>query len=476
MFNQNLFSWSLIEGRDTDSYVNGIDTLLFVDLLISLGPKKAKENSDEKYEDLLKNKIDGYVDGFTVHGLTRVFKSPRHESVFWLFVLIGGLLLAVIVLYTLITKYYDFEIYTEIRSVVTERNTFPSLSICDMSLLTTSYFHFCGSHIKALKDNDTSICDYEGIEASFHNNKIPGKSADNTSWSNGLFDVFQCYSWDGERCISSQYFKTHPRLKHSCITWNYDGKMSDSYGHVTIELGYKASGKRPPKIIAIPHDHRITEVDMTRKVNLDPRKSYEINIQKTYTKRLEHPYPSRCASEKDAQSKDMTPGAYSRRTCLESFQMLEAYKKCGAIFDYFHPFVPLEIKAKYQQNKTVGEMKKCIVDGLNSAPSKASLQQCPFPCDELDVGISSTFNEWIEADEMITQQDTSYVYNINLQLQSIDSYTAMEEKPLYSADQMACEIGGFLGLVMGASFLSFIEIFFCSSLLMVKKWYSRKNQ
>lgn len=423
-----------------------------------------RQSSSKKHKAVLEEKIDNYIDGFTVHGLTRVFKSPRQESIFWLVVLIVGLLLAVIVLYTLIKKYYDFEIYTEIKSVLTDKNAFPSLSICEMNLLSSYYFLYCGSTIRSYDSNNNTYCDRSKVANESDSDVVMQKQ----NWTNGLFDVVQCFGWDGQNCLSPEHFKSHPLLKHSCITWNYNGNMSDSYGHVDMTVIFRGRGLRggKPKIVAIPHDSRIVEIDLTKKVNLDPRKSYEIKVQKTSTKRLPSPYPSKCVTEENAMKLDITPGAYSRRTCLESHQMLHAYKECGSVFDYMQNFIPKDIKEKYERNRTNNEIKKCIEKAVFG--SKPDREECPFPCDELDLGITSTFNEY---DSPKYRQD--HVYNINIQLQSIDSYSIMEEKPLYSADQLTCEIGGFLGLVMGASLLSFIEIIFCSTLMVAKKWYAK---
>ena len=45
-----------------------------------------------------------------------------------------------------------------------------------------------------------------------------------------------------------------------------------------------------------------------------------------------------------------------------------------------------------------------------------------------------------------------------VQLQRVDTYKIMEEKELYTWDQMACEVGGFIGLIMGMSIISLVEI------------------
>ena len=45
----------------------------------------------------------------------------------------------------------------------------------------------------------------------------------------------------------------------------------------------------------------------------------------------------------------------------------------------------------------------------------------------------------------------------------------MEEKALYSTSQLMCEVGGFVGLVMGASLLSFVEIIVCGVLYVMRR-------
>ena len=47
---------------------------------------------------------------------------------------------------------------------------------------------------------------------------------------------------------------------------------------------------------------------------------------------------------------------------------------------------------------------------------------------------------------------------MSVQLQRVDTYKIMEEKELYTWDQMACEVGGFIGLIMGMSIISLVEI------------------
>ena len=140
------------------------------------------------------------------------------------------------------------------------------------------------------------------------------------------------------------------------------------------------------------------------------------------------------------------------------------------------------------------------------------VDDCPVPCEELELSVVSSFhelshskktkkkkkkNEWIicrnktsnkdggndeendknngksadgsydenddteyheEEDEEDEDEDVEQVYRVDIQYVNIDSYRSVEEKQLYSWDQIAGEVGGFLGLVIGASFISVIEI------------------
>ena len=51
-----------------------------------------------------------------------------------------------------------------------------------------------------------------------------------------------------------------------------------------------------------------------------------------------------------------------------------------------------------------------------------------------------------------------YHNQFTIQYQSIDTYTVMEEKPLYRWDQLACEIGGIISVLIGMSVISVIEL------------------
>ena len=415
----------------------------------------------KKRDEVLKEKIHSYIDAFTVHGLTRVFKAPKGEAILWMVVLLLGIILTTVVLYILLAKYFRYETYTEIKSVVTDKNYFPSLSICDLNLLQLNYFKFCGELMRGSYDtkaSQNSSCDHSSIPKVVDSVKMLNVGGF-PRWSNGIFEVIYCYTWDAKDCNSRRYFTSKWNVNHSCITWNYNGDMLDLYGHVELSIKYNIPHvDYEPMIFVSPHDSKIKEIDMTKKVNLDAHKQYELKLVKTKVKRLAYPYPSNCSSHSDM---DILPGEYSRRTCVESYKMLYAYKKCGDTFDYVRPYIPDEFKTKYSKNYTEIETRRCIRQAVQTEPLKG---ECPFPCQELDLGISSSYNE-----RQGKRKSNEWVYNIALQFQHVDYYKIMEEKALYSTSQLMCEVGGFVGLVMGASLLSFVEIIVCGVLYVMRR-------
>lgn len=405
----------------------------------------------------LQKKIDEYVDSFTTHGLTKGIKGTRIESIFWLVMLISGILLCFVVLYGLVSKFLSRAVYTEIRSQITDRNLFPSITFCEKALLIDSYFAYCGVAPRFPHKNNNESCNHSMIP-NWNNNVESERSR---YWSNGYFNVSACSTWGGKKCDNDKYFKSINRLNHSCITWNYKGDFFDIYSHTDIKFKFNKPMhlKEKPSIIAIPHDPEIQEIDITAKIDIDPFKQYEIKLDKTIIKRLPAPFPANCTNDKVG---DIFPGKYSRHSCIETFNYLNMYKVCGDTIDYVRQYIPTDIIKKYKQTKKIRDVVRCMTR-YSSRESKHSLN-CRFPCNDLDLSIVSTVQE---GSSKLVGNET--VYRLSIQFQRVDTYKIMEEKELYTWDQMACEIGGFIGLVIGMSILSLIEIIVYIVLLIARK-------
>ncbi|XP_066928000.1 acid-sensing ion channel 5-like [Clytia hemisphaerica] len=426
-------------------------------------PKKVKRVRE------LNEKIRGYIDGFTVHGLTRVLTAPRKESAFWFITLASALLMAVIVVQGLMSKYYRHEVYTEIRSIVTDKNRFPSISFCEFNLLKRSYFAYCGGHIKAANNVTCNLDDIPVPQDVNHTGQ--------DYWSNGMFEIRECITWGHGKCVISELVQSKKDLNHSCFTWNYEGTFHDMYSHVTLIIEFKKPSwmTNRPHIIAVPHDSKIKEIDMTMAIDLNKQKKNQLTMGLTQVQRKEAPFPSKCIN--GGRDIDLLPGIYARRTCAETQIHTNIFKKCGDTTDYMRPYIQNAVSPNRTRFTNMTEVTNCIYAMSENLKATSYSTGCPFPCRELEIATFTHHAECDEDTERYISKDNDFYYQVELQLQNVDSYKIMEEKEMYPWDQMACEIGGFLGLVMGASMLSMIEIIACTWFYGIKRGkYGGKNE
>ena len=387
-----------------------------------------------------------FVQSFTVHGLSRIFTGSRTESIFWSTIVLFGIAISSFVIYGLVCKYYRYEIYTEVSAKVTNENTFPSITFCDHNFMRDNYFAYCGVPLGQTHENINSSCLKKIKDSPDIKNIIKTK---NGGWSNGLFHVRKCDTWGSKLCANDKYLKSLRKHNHSCFTWNWNGDLYDPYSHAYIEFEINKTAERKfSYMVASVHDPGVTELELTNRVFLEPSKTYQLQIKQTVLKRLPNPFPSNCTY---SMSQVIFPGKYTRRTCIESLNYIEMLKHCGDTLDYPKKFIPNDLVIKYERNNSIAKTWGCMI--MFSKLEVTGVSECPVPCVELELSVMSSYHELDR-----NKDDNKTVYRIDIQYMNVDSYRIIEEKQLYSWDQIAGEVGGFIGLVIGASFISIIEI------------------
>ena len=391
-----------------------------------------------------------YINSFTVHGLTRVLVGSKIESIIWLLILTSAITLSAFVIRQKVKKYLTFEVNSIVRQNVKNDYYFPSVVICEKTLLMNAYFAFCGVPILVSTPRNCSNVKPYTSETTL---------VEGVFWSNGIFNVTVCRSWDNQNCLNGKYFKSVNRHNNSCIEFNYDGTFSDIYRHVTITFDFhKPSFKSSEtRIVLVASDPRIHEIDMTRLINIMPWQFYNIVLEKTFIKRLPAPYPSNCSEEK---TYDIFPGKYARRQCVESYSYSNIYQKCGATFDYHQQYLNKQFLNKYNvKNKSSEDLRNCIA--RETIKKQKDYPTCNFPCNEMDLNSVTHTSDDSTLKPNKNRKNNTYRYKIELSHRVVDTYTIIEETPRYTWDQLLSEIGGFLGLVIGASIMSVFEILAC---------------
>ena len=181
-------------------------------------------------------------------------------------------------------------------------------------------------------------------------------------------------------------------------------------------------------------------------VSIKRGQKYILTTRKTVMNRLPPPFPSKCTHGKPH---DIYPGKYTRTTCLDSINYLNMLKECGNTIDYVKRLLDGEFVDKYRgrRNFTQEETWDCMQRFAGGTVSSTDL--CPVPCEELDLVTMTT---------VYSPYNPSQHYEVEVQLQDVDSYKVVTENQVFTWDQLAGGIGGFLGLMIGASLVSVIEI------------------
>jgi hypothetical protein len=139
-------------------------------------------------------------------------------------------------------------------------------------------------------------------------------------------------------------------------------------------------------------------------------------------------------------------------------------EKCGCIF------VALITQGKGERYCNVAESRECFDNFINRSEKNQFLAQCPSECDIIDYDTSISTLSATSLDYLKEYVEYNYegqfsrilnlsssAYLINIYFNEL-GYTQIVEVPNYTPISLISNIGGTLGLFLGMSLLSFIEI------------------
>lgn len=399
-----------------------------------------------------------YLQTSTVHGVPKTLSENNTEYFFWLLVVLVGMTLSLMTAFHSISKYYTYEVYTSISRRIVDKHRFPSVTFCDECGVIENSFSYCGVKYGRTHSNPDLPC------STFPQNypQIQNVLNSTSEWSNGLFHVRSCastYHTYGARkkCVSEQYLKSIRKHNNYCFTWNYAGDFSDESGRVDLTFSLNQSSRHNfSQLYAIVHDPQVTELEQKNRIFIEPNKNYQFKIKTVETHRLKHPFPSNCT---DGKPNDFLPGKYTRTKCVESINYLGILKHCGDILDYYKRIIPKDLIRKYQRNISINEALECFY--TYSRRTVNTTDTCPVPCKEVEINTISTFHN------MEAGYNSSFAMEIVHG--SYDSYSVVQERPLHTWEQIAGDVGGILGVIIGISFVSMIELLVCMVLFILEK-------
>ena len=207
-----------------------------------------------------------------------------------------------------------------------------------------------------------------------------------------------------------------------------------------------------------------------------------MQLSKTFTIRKPKLYQSQCTFK---TIKHYFPGIYNQQVCQTVSNDIKLFKNSGRTQEFTRHLIPKDILKKYGINGRANEKEDTTIKSMN----------CLLACRDttFDVNVLKTKRfekscimnlESFETNGSIhclRKQSTNITktllqYSLRLSYLHPESYTIIEEKGLYNFSEMLVDIGRFLGLMVGASCLSILELVICIALMVLKRFFKYNIQ
>ena len=202
--------------------------------------------------------------------------------------------------------------------------------------------------------------------------------------------------------------------------------------------------------------------------------STQVELKTTEIERLPPPFPSKCTIGDNFESL-LYPGEYSIQNCQESCFALKVSKECDFIDFYTNTTLPKELKKPFPKTHEDFQCGFRIFEKLEKTNFASC--ECPLSCFETKFAKTVSFSRWPSAADMpiykklfskalgvnTSQMTDEFVERNFLRLTVFFgdmTYNKVKETQMYTVDKVISEIGGLMGIWIGASMFSLLEILF----------------
>lgn len=377
-----------------------------------------------------------YADSFTIHGLSRLFQGRILETIFWSIILISAVTFSSYLLFSLYMKYILYEVYTNVEFQHAKFIPLPALTIC-----SKRYVKFCLVYPLYPR----RLC--QAFNNMYYMNHCHMTS---NSWQQSCVDKDQSVNKEG------------------CITINHKNELSQIGPGIDFGLHFRLIDNSTYDATVMIHDpDSPSETEGFGDIPLKRGTELEIKMERYDVERLPAPYPSKCVKSSDEVPGYIYPGKYTVNNCMRSCRIMESVKKCGYIFNSLLAGIPASIIKNYPRKGSMQDWMTCWKTSVAQSFEKVLDCACPPLCYEKHYKYSVR--------EQTNMPNSTNLLAVRVYYNEM-SFTKWKEVATYGREQMMAEFGGLLGLLVGASVFSLIELAVYGTLHMTKKYYQYKTK
>ena len=374
-----------------------------------------------------------YSKEFTIHGLSRIFHGNLFESIFWFIWVAGMVSFAAYLGHIYYTRYESREFRVEKRITDVKEITMPAITVCDKI--------------------DKSI-------SCFNNRSLYSSNEDIHHCSNFTRPTIS-FIGPCEECnydLSDRF--------QGCIMINGNGsrkqRMKDEYP-IAVSLLLKTD----PKGLSFFMDDQEwikNSNDVIYHSKLPPffDNYYRANIkviqikEKNHMSRLPKPFLSNCTVGDGIEN--FFSEKYSQQSCIQSCFLREMFDNCGTVIDRWQPFLTQEMQGRIRLNNSTS---RCITHHLNHffAYKIPAQCDCPAACDEVEFENKYLFTDKRPSSlpKSSAQDGYNLIVDLLVRFRSLEEVTS-REIATYTFFDFLAEFGGIVGILVGMSIISVIEL------------------
>ena len=444
--------------------------------------KNRELGTDEKIIDedgkeiTAKSIVSNYIQSTTIHGLSSIYSASNiYMRLFWFLVFLTVFGLLVWQIHAVFTQFTLKTVVTTHENTAYQSLVFPAVTFC-----STRQFKGSRNSIYLDKEDPTKLRTYGlTMKDFFMDERLCSFGVQKCNFTLD-FDIST--SWELGNCftmkVNSNRTQKNLGQKHSFQL------LLNLKQHIYWSLDLAGAARRlddysPAGVLVMIHDEKehIEFFADTDAIMISPGTMASIKIKKQRIVRLPAPYPDKCVTNANAEQITGMPlpkiGKYSVNVCKFMNVIRAKMKQCKAVSfedgDKLRQLFPNKT-FNYRIFETNEEI-DCVYYNFKT-PNETS--NCPLPCEELRYKPTVSTASWPSDNDLvslcITLKDFG-VYTktcskefikdnfIRLQVYFEDfTEETIKQIPAYGRSQVISDLGGSIGLWIGASIYSLFEL------------------
>ncbi|XP_065070721.1 amiloride-sensitive sodium channel subunit beta-like [Rhopilema esculentum] len=419
----------------------------------------------------------------TMHGFGRLLSTKsKAMRCIWLLLMLFFVSLVILTVMPTVRRYFKSPSLTKVETVRVSEMKMPAITVCGPTLSKYRVKQFAEkSNITLEKDKHGQISNLEEILSKYDS---PAKLAYDTR-------TFIINPKSGLERLGIEY-------RGYCYKINSNGTFIQRTAgpdrsleivlFLNVSDGMSISSRQPgDSVEVIIQDHKQFPSVDSGTVLAPVGHLTQIEVKKTEIRRLKSPYPSKCTNGENM--KLLFKGEYTINNCRLSCFLSKVVHKCKTIYHFYNLLLPKKMRKPPSSREDDFLCQNNIEKTLRSEEYASC--GCRLPCNEIRFRKSASFSKWPSTQD-IAWERVSLGFEIGLNKSNLTEkfvrdnfiainvffgdmeYQKITEIPMYTLDKLIGEIGGQMGIWVGASIFSLLELIYLFVLFVRFSWRKKR--